>query len=874
MIILKKKYFYLVTISNKMPRTYKPKVSKRNQAETTAETAEPTEPYNNLHIQEVEHYDLQKLIYIYYNWNKLGDQVGKAFVNGETVDNVTFKTIVQKLITECKTSEKKFPYCDRDVAYAQNETLKQGRFISKNFALINMARPVRQTIAEGLYQDLDVVNCHLYIYAYLCNQYDFECPQIDYYIDNRDACLEEGLKLNPDCTKDDIKQWYLMKLNGGSGGKKIKFLTTHMKDYEKELEKELHHKLSEKVHEENPEYKDYIIKRDGANVYNLHCKIVSKKLEDHENRMRHYMAEYVRNQKCDFSSHCYDGGMSYLLNNAGDIKKLVNIKKCQEYIFKNTGINCPLKWKDFDQMIPIPKAELDKITINDYKSILLETSNSYEAVKHRFEKNNFFVEEEVRYYYDNDNKVIPYKKDVFIQKYEDMTYQYTNEEGEEVQESFIYKWIKDSKKRRYQTVVWRPTSTKYQPSLPPQSYNLWKGFNVEKIVPDGKDYSEEVQTILKHFKFVVNHLDDENKETEVFYKYFLKWTARLYQYPALKSEVCIGLKSVIQGAGKTTMFDLHTALMGQNLTAKIENPERDMFGDFNELINNRIFILLEECDAAVMTKFNKRFLDSITAKYDNINFKGGSKVTIESYTNYMAVWNTYGLKVPKEDRRTWCMEICAEQAPSKEYFVKLFDCINNPQVQRAFYDYLMNYDLDDIDENGNVTHKYHPSRDRPETELRRQMILQQKDKLELWIRDLTIDWYRYTKGYELYHPNYNYSKDPKKEAETRFSEQQSIRETIDTRKGWLTSDMFLHFTDWLKAYKYTYHVDISTFGKRLNALKNAGIKTYSSGGKSKIEFTLSKSLDWCKEQSLVEDEDLVEKDFEENAEDEFGPIQA
>jgi hypothetical protein len=836
-----------------MPRGRPCKKVQANNASSSDEN--PVEPYNQQSLKEVEHYNLQKLIYIYYNWDKLGNDVGKAFVNGQIVDNITFKTIVEKLIIDCKTTDRMWPYCDREVEYRQNSTLKQGRFISKNFALINMARPVRHTVAEGLYQDLDVVNCHLYIYQYLCKLNGLECPQIDYYISNRDKCLLDAVDLNSltgKVSKDDVKQWYLMILNGGKGNT-VKDLTLHMQSYQKELEV-LHTKLSQEVLKENPEYKDYLIKRDGANVFNLDCKIVSKKLEDYENRMRHYICEFVKSKGCDFSSHCYDGGMSYLPNNADDIKKLINTQECSKYVMAKTGITCPLKWKDFDLMINIPKEELDKITIADYMDIKRQNCNDYQAVKYRFEKHNFFVEEQVLYYYDNDNKVIAYKKDMFIQKYEDITYEYTDEEGQIKIDAFIYKWIKDSKKRRYSSVVWRPSSVIHQPSVPAGAYNLWKGFEVEKIEPDGGDYTEQVNTILNHFKYLVNHTDDSNEETKAFYKYFLNWNARLYQYPSFKSEVCIGLKSLIQGAGKTTMFDLHTAIMGRNLTAKIENPERDMFGDFNALLSNRIFILLEECDANVMTKYNKRFLDAITATVDNVNGKNKELDTKESYTNYMAVWNTYGLKVPKEDRRTWCMEICAEQAPSRAYFIKLFEAIKNPQVQRAFYDYLMKVPLIEYDENGNITHKYHPADDRPETELRKQMVIQQRDKLELWISEITVEWYRYVEGYEPYIPDYNYLKLPNI---TQVDTDGNTRK--DERKGWLTSDMFTHFTNWLKAYRYVYHVDLSTFGKRLKSMKNEGLTIYTSGGKSKIALTVSKSVKWGLDNGLITQEHLTQE---------------
>lgn len=834
-------------------RQRKPRASK---AITDRENTQTVAPYNGGPLKEVEHYHLQKLIYIYYNWNKLGDKVGKAYVDGELIDNESFKTIVEKLIIECRTSKHKFPYCDRDVTYEQNKTLKSGRYLSKNFGIINMARPVRHTICEGLYQDLDVVNCHLHIYRYLCESNELQCDYIDEYIDNRDARMEECVELNSGSSKDHAKKWFLQTLNGGGSiSDKIKELTSFMQGYRRELKGYLHKELSKIVDKENPEFRKYLIQRDGANVDNLDCKIISKKLEDLENRMRHYICEWIKSKDYDFSSHCYDGGMSYLPNNPASIKTMLKIDKnnpennpCSRYVLQHTGIRCPLKWKDFDEMIPIPQEELDKITIDDYYNIKNSVGQHYEAVKTRFERNNFFINNDVKYIfeYEPENITIEYSETAFISKYKDLSYEEEDEEGKIKQHPFIYKWITDPKKRRYDKIVWTPESIKQKANFEKEVYNLWKGFKCEHIKPNGEDYSEGVETILNHFRYLVNY-------NEEHYQYFLKWNARLYQYPARKTEVCIGLKSIKQGAGKTTMFDLHTAVMGKQYTAKLENPERDMFGEFNELMYRKIFILLEECDNTTMTRFQKRFLDAVTCKVDNINIKNSKKKEEDSYINYMAAWNTNGPKVGKEDRRAWVNEVL-QDVPSEDYFIKLFSAINNPQVQRAFYDYLMNVDLEG----------FHPSRNRPTTELRATMELESKDKIYFWIKDLTVDWYNYYNNEKLPMPNYNYLNNPALEHGRFFSD---TRKDVE-HKGWITSEYFQHFKNWIKANGYNYHVDVSTFSKRIKSLKNEGISTYTSGGISKIKFHIMKSKDWCIKEKLITQEELDSSDDVQNATDE------
>ena len=332
-----------------------PRVSKKaNVSNEKVEEIDPNTPYNGQILHETEHYHMDVLVYIYQNWDKLGSKVGKAFVNGELIDNAAFKSIIEKLICHTTTNDKIYPLADNKVAYKQGE-LKFGRYQTQNFGLINMARPVRQSIAWGLYQDIDFVNCHLYVYKYLCDNYKLKCPSINKYIKEREKHLEDLVAANPDCDRDAGKKWFLQLLNGGLG-KEVKNKTEFMTKFEKEL-RDLQPKLCAKIEIDYPTLREHVVKKNGINTWNITCKIVSKVLEDNENRMRHYLGEYVKSQGFDFSSHCYDGGMSYLPLNKSEITAKLNLKKTQAYILEKCGIDCPLKFKEFDEKIDIPEEE-------------------------------------------------------------------------------------------------------------------------------------------------------------------------------------------------------------------------------------------------------------------------------------------------------------------------------------------------------------------------------------------------------------------------------------------------------------------------------------------------------------------------------------
>jgi len=92
---------------------------------------------------------------------------------------------------------------------------KTGRFIvDKSAGLQMIERSIRHTLAEGLYRDFDFKNCHPEILVQLCKFNTWDCTNIEYYVNNRDICLEsysEAIAADKDTAKINI----LKILNGG-----------------------------------------------------------------------------------------------------------------------------------------------------------------------------------------------------------------------------------------------------------------------------------------------------------------------------------------------------------------------------------------------------------------------------------------------------------------------------------------------------------------------------------------------------------------------------------------------------------------------------------------------------------------------------------
>ena len=97
----------------------------------------------------------------------------------------------------------------RQYKYADGKTF--GRQFDHS-GLQGMQKAIRGALCEGSVSDLDMVNCHPMILAWICRKYDIACPNLEYYIKNRDKIQTEicenvpsiSIGANPTFTVDTI----------------------------------------------------------------------------------------------------------------------------------------------------------------------------------------------------------------------------------------------------------------------------------------------------------------------------------------------------------------------------------------------------------------------------------------------------------------------------------------------------------------------------------------------------------------------------------------------------------------------------------------------------------------------------------------------
>ena len=97
----------------------------------------------------------------------------------------------------------------RQYKYADGKTF--GRQFDHS-GLQGMQKAIRGALCEGSVSDLDMVNCHPMILAWICRKYDIACPNLEHYIRNRDKILTEICD-NFKYDKCDAKTLFLKSTN-------------------------------------------------------------------------------------------------------------------------------------------------------------------------------------------------------------------------------------------------------------------------------------------------------------------------------------------------------------------------------------------------------------------------------------------------------------------------------------------------------------------------------------------------------------------------------------------------------------------------------------------------------------------------------------
>ena len=539
-------------------------------------------------------------------------------------------------------------------SFTQKTPLEVGGRLYCGNSLQGLGKQFRGFVCDEITTDIDMKNAHPAIARYLCKLHNVDCPNLSYYIDNRDEILSQF--------GSDGKELFLKALNDDQINKKE--TSKLFKEFDKEC-KTIQNKINAVE-----EYKHIVDSVPDTKLYNWLGSAFNRILCVYENKILHSLISILNKKQIKICALCFDGLLMYgnHYNDAGllqeitdEINKLwVGLNMKWSYKQHSTDIVMPDEWV-------IPNKQEEGIEEKTFEAI----SNKFELTHCKIINKGIFIKST-----ENDNIVM--SKQHLKTAYENMVYKKQKEKDGETfyeDENFINDWtVNNSNQRCFDDIGVYPTGS----VCPANVYNMWRPFAME-LVTDYVEMATEREELLNHIKILCNN------DNEV-YDYFIKWIAQMIQFPAIKSNCPVLISK--EGAGKGTLMRLLTKMMGYAKVFETTTPSRDVWGDFNGRMANTFLINLNELSKKETMESEGKIKGLITDPTLTINNKGANQYDIASYHRFIITTNKEEpMNTAKDDRRKYFIRSSDEKIGDKEYFIKLHGYLEDVNIVKTCYEY-------------------------------------------------------------------------------------------------------------------------------------------------------------------------------------------
>lgn len=608
-----------------------------------------------------------------------------------------------------------------------------------NLSIATLERLARNTIIDDVYYDLDVACAQPTMCKNVCD--DEGClkkvPTIVKYCEERDAIIADAMQRYGK-TRDEVKAVYNKVMNGG----KIADWYVENEDilkFKKECEW-----VRDKVREVNPELYSSARMKNAANkdipegqrtgknmrtmfsfwLAEMEFQYVSAVMEwchaeglmTKENYQRYAIAGYT-----------YDGFV--LLREVVDAycrkRGITLMKLCDELSYigmERTGHNLEWKLKGTGDKHDI--SEQYATCVAEVASTVSPSGMTFSAFAPEWEKMNAKIREVGMY--------VEMKKDRFILR-DLAALKASNghlavinpENGKNV--NFINMWTTNNNDIR---CFERMDIYPFAPACPPDCFNLWVPYEMERV----ENWSERQDVLTKfiyHLREVVCGTSINSKFQEGF-EYLLDWLSHIIQRPHIKSGKCPVLIS-LPGSGKGTLIKILSRILGDKKVFQSIKPEKDVYGDFNPMMEEAVLVNIDEPERAKTDAFESTFKNFITEPLMVINNKFVKPHVIKSYHRFILTTNKAdgGIKVEEGDRRFFMLRMSDKHKGDMKYWDEWDKIISDPDPSgfKTIYDWLASRDTGDF-----------MKKTTPKTAYQKNLEISNRNPLDCWLEGLVRDW--------------------------------------------------------------------------------------------------------------------------------------
>lgn len=179
------------------------------------------------------------------------------------------------------------------------------------------------------------------------------------------------------------------------------------------------------------------------------------------------------------------------------------------------------------------------------------------------------------------------------------------------------------------------------------------------------------------------------------YLFLLAWMAHLIQKPAEAPGVVVVLRSLMEGAGKTTVVEWLCSMLGRH--ALMLNDPTQLLTKFNAHLEVKSFVGVNEPSWPGNKDAEAKLKSMITDPFLTIERKHGGVYTVPNNLHFMFTTNAeWAVPAGAGARRYLVLDVDASKAGDQSYFKALRNEINNGGIEALLY-VLQSFRLDRFD---------------------------------------------------------------------------------------------------------------------------------------------------------------------------------
>jgi energy-coupling factor transporter ATP-binding protein EcfA2 len=250
-------------------------------------------------------------------------------------------------------------------------------------------------------------------------------------------------------------------------------------------------------------------------------------------------------------------------------------------------------------------------------------------------------------------------------------------------------------------------------------------------VENWSDKPDVLSKFIYHVREVVCGTTQSSKYQEGF-EYLLDWLSHIIQRPHIKSGKCPVLISQ-QGSGKGTLIKILSRILGEKKVFQSVKPEKDVYGDFNPMMEKAMLVNIDEPECAKTEAFESTIKNFITEPTMVINDKFVKSHVIKSYHRFIFTTNKAdgGIKVEEGDRRFFILRMSDKHKGDMKYWDEWEKILSDPDPSgfKTIYDWLARRDIGDFMQKAT-----------PKTVYQKNLERSNRTPLECWLEHLVRTW--------------------------------------------------------------------------------------------------------------------------------------